>query len=316
MFLTPIDLPVGAAARPLPATPGESRTAWMAPGTCGEFVQGRVDGVDFLINSPIDRYAGATVRNTGRAGITVRDGHLFPKVVAAVAEVEARFEVPGGFEIALESDIPQSKGMASSTADLVAAIGAMQARCSLAIGPTELAQILTAVEPSDCTHLTGVALVGHLCGQIFGRFRAPSSLRALVVDCGGEVDTVRFDRSHAHRVYARNETPLRAALHMARRGLMSDNAVALAHAATISARLSQEILPKAPFHDLVAIAAEQGALGVNCAHSGSVLGVLYRPEATSGNRLCRAVEQAFGNDIAIVGDHRIVSGGIHVRNHR
>lgn len=311
MFLSPINPPIGKAVR-MPA-PVAIPQAWIAPGTCGEFVQGRLDGVDFLINSPIDRYATAWVADTGRPGIALRDADRFAKAEAVIRELEARYDVPGGFEIALISELPQGKGMASSTADLVATIGAVAGRSGLRLSPEEIADILISVEPSDCTHIAGVAQVGHLCGRILSRFPTPLDLRVLVVDCGGEVDTAAFDRAFAHRVYARHETPLRAAVSMARCGLRTGNIERLARASTISARISQEIIPKAPFAELVALTFENGGLGVNCAHSGSVLGLLHRPGA--GHRLRAAVEHAFGNHLTIVGDHSFISGGIYVRNY-
>ena len=52
-----------------------------------------------------------------------------------------------------------------------------------------------------------------------------------------------------------------------------------------------------------------GALGVNCAHSGTVLGVLYRAGARLGERLAETVETAFGSGVRIAGDFRIIGGG-------
>jgi len=286
---------------------------WSAPGTCGEFLQGRLDGVDFLINSPIDCYSTAVVRRTSGSQIGVVDAALRSKVVAAMVELGERLSLPGGFEVQVTSDLPQGKGMASSTADLVAAIGAMLAHAGVEWSTANIARLLVAIEPSDCTHVPGVGYVGHLCGTVFGNYSAPTDLRVLIVDCGGVVDTVGFDRGLAHAVYARNEPLLRSALSMALRGLTLGDVATLARAATISARLSQQILPKAQFDNLLALSSEHGGLGVNCAHSGSVLGLLYRPAGDLGPRLRRAVEHAFGPDLAIIGDHQFVSGGIHVQ---
>lgn len=54
-----------------------------APATCGEFVQGAIDGRDFLVNAPIDLYSCATVRTTTVPGIHLQDAKNFTKVQSA-----------------------------------------------------------------------------------------------------------------------------------------------------------------------------------------------------------------------------------------
>lgn len=296
----------------VPTRPDERRMplgmCWSAPATCGEFLQGRLDGIDFLINSPIDRYSMATVQRQ-QEGITVGNPEAHAKVVELLERLAARVRFRHGFHITLNSDIPQGKGMASSTADLVAALGAALAQARHSLSVADCARLLVEVEPSDCTHIPGIGHVGHLCGRIFGCLAVPVGLRVMVVDCGGTIDTTRFDRSRAHHVYATHERELRDALTLALRSFSEGDSVGLAHAATRSARLSQQILPKPQFPDLLAITREQGALGVNCAHSGSVLGVLYQPDDCREEVLERAIRSAFGADLPIIGDHSFIPGG-------
>lgn len=289
--------------------------SWAAPGTCGEFVQGRLDGTDYLINSPIDRFSTATVRRSRRTGIRTADPDRYSKVARLLAMLGAHEAECDGLEIEIASDLPTGKGMASSTADLVAALGAALHHMGITLSVPDICRSLIAIEPSDCTHIPGVAHVGHLCGRVFRSFRPPSCLRVLVLDCGGSVDTVGFDRKRAHHVYARHEKEMREALYLARCGLAAGDAVLLAQAATMSARLSQQILHKAPFDEVVRIAETTGALGVNCAHSGSVLGILYRPDRARGAVLRETVTRELADAVTIVGDHAFISGGIYVDRH-
>ena len=317
MFISP------QSANPTPQTDHTSltTTCWSAPGTCGEFVQGRLDGADFLINNPIDRFSRATIRHRYRPGIAVADSQ-YSKVAAVLEKLSARLAIPAGFEVQVESDLPQGKGMASSTADCVAAIGATLAVAGKTWSAERIARLLTEVEPSDCVHIPGVGHVGHLSGRVFGTYPAPTGLRALVVDCGGVLDTVGFDRTWAHQIYARHETLLRSTMALAIRSLVTRCNIGLAKAATMSARLSQKILPKAQLPDALKIGREHGALGITCAHSGSVFGILYEPSNPFSNkmdndlgmRLRSAIERAFGGDVSIIGDHKFISGGVYVQS--
>ena len=58
----------------------------------------------------------------------------------------------------------------------------------------------------------------------------------------------------------------------------------------------------------------QGAIGeqdflLNCAHSGTVLGVLYRADAEVRDRLLAAVGAEFGADLDVLGDFAVIGGG-------
>lgn len=285
----------------------------MAPGTCGEFVQGVLDGQDFLVNCPINLFAYAQACETGEPGLHVQDRAGFSKVAGIAEAFETRFGIRLHHEIDVLSDIPRGKGMASSTADLSAAIRCLCESADLPVSAATFAAILTGIEPSDCVHFHGIAHVNHLTGQLFELMPAPRALRVLVVDCGGEVDTVAFDRARAHAVYARNESTVAQALALLKTGLRDHVPADIARGATLSATLSQQILPKPQFDDLLAMATRHGALGLNCAHSGTVLGVLYQPAGDTGVALAEAIGREFGRDLAIVGDFQIIEGGCYGR---
>lgn len=289
-------------------TPGPV-ARWQAPGTCGEFVQGAIEGRDFLVNCPIDLFSRATAHPGAPPGVWLRDGHSFGKIARAVALAAEAHGLDLHHELHVESPIPRGKGMASSTADICAALAALCRSCGTRLDRCGFARLLAAVEPSDCVHVPGIAHVNHLTGEVLDAFPAPVGLRVIVVDCGGEVDTLGFDRERARGVYRAHESEVAGALARLGRGLRRGESSDVAEAATESARLSQRILYKPQFDALLARAREAGALGVNCAHSGTVLGVLYRADPASRERLLRAVEAEFGADLRVVGDFAVIGGG-------
>jgi L-threonine kinase len=54
------------------------------------------------------------------------------------------------------SDIPRGKGMASSTADITAALEATCRICDLSVPAELFARIITEIEPSDCINFQGI----------------------------------------------------------------------------------------------------------------------------------------------------------------
>ena len=137
-----------------------------APGTCGELAQGVLDGTPVMATCPIDLFSTATVElleGTGRVRGPVR----MPKACRAVeltltlmgrSDVDAR--------LSIENPLPHRKGMASSTADIVAAIGATAAALNAEISIFQQAELALSIEPSDGVMLPGIALFDHRGGRI------------------------------------------------------------------------------------------------------------------------------------------------------
>jgi L-threonine kinase len=286
-----------------------TETRCKAPGTCGELVQGHLDGLDFLINCPIDLYAHAAVESLDRPGLLLREPERFGKIrdTVTLAAHELMFELR--HRVLVDSDIPRGKGLASSTADISAALHAVLRHSGVRASPTIFARLLTEVEPSDCTHFSGIAHVNHLTGDLMEALPAPHDLRVLIVDDGGEVDTIGFDRERARGVYRQCRALVQGMVELLKRGLRERRDDWVAGAATASARISQSILHKPHFDALLRLALDNGALGVNCAHSGSVLGVLYRGADGLRHRLAERIHREFGTDVSILGDHRVIAGG-------
>lgn len=282
-----------------------------APGTCGELVQGAVNGQDFLVNCPIDLYSHAQVRRGHTSGIQVFNAENYQKISDGIEMLAIPDSLASRLELLIDSDIPRGKGMASSSADLAAALTLVCESCRISLSPSDLSKLIAAVEPSDCVHLPGIAHVNHLSGQVHSCLPAPFDMSVVVTDCGGEIDTVGLDREYARGIYRKERHKITSALSMLIQGLVDNNPYIVATAATMSAEVSQLILPKNPLEELHRCTRKAGALGINCAHSGTVLGVLYRTSDGIGDKLVDVITATFGCELQVLGCHRIISGGCH-----
>ena len=77
--------PPDAVTSPDAVTPAGAVARWQAPGTCGELVQGAIEGRDFLVNCPIALFSRATAHPDAPPGVWLRDGHNFGKIAHVVA---------------------------------------------------------------------------------------------------------------------------------------------------------------------------------------------------------------------------------------
>jgi L-threonine kinase len=254
-------------------------TAW-APGTCGELVEGSIDGKTFLVTCPID--IGSTIELNREATGFPPD---FPKTARAIELAAAKLGLPVrelGFE--RESGLPPGKGMGSSTADMAAAV---LAACRLAgqeMSPREIAELALMVEPSDGTMFPGLVLFDHREGKWLEELGEAPAINILIADPGGEVDTIAFNQDgYLEKMNEKKEPQVREALRLIREGLASGDLNKIGRGATESALANQELLPKPDLPQMLKWAEEVKALGVNVAHSGTVMGLLlpedgYHPE--------------------------------------
>lgn len=288
----------------------EWRGTGICPGSCGELVQGTWNGVNFLVPCPVNLYAKAFVRLRPDCELTGP-----PESPKALLAVRRTLDFLGmselGGELLLHSDIPAGKGMASSTADIGAAIAATAAALGVNISARSLAAIAVGIEPTDGTVLPGITLFDHLRGRWLLPLGQPPQGNILVADLGGQVDTVEFNALPGLEAQNRANEPLtKQAFLLVRQGIQQKNLIILGEGASLSAAANQSILPKPLLAELQEWGKSRGALGIVAAHSGTVLGLLYRADRDLAPEE-EALRQAF-SEITQSWRVRLINGGIKV----
>ncbi len=273
------------------------------PGSCGELVQGIVDGVRLHASCPVDRYTRATWRPGPR-----RAGHG-EKVRRALAAAGGSPGFLAG--LTMRSDLPRGIGMASSTADIGAAVGLWLAMERGAPDTGAVARAALAVEPTDGVLFDGIVLFDHRRGSVLERWGPPPPIELVAVEVGGPVDTLAFNERDTAAVSREQAGSILRAFELVRRGLAHGDAASIGRGATISALCHQNILPKPALEPLLRLALEEGGYGVNVAHSGSLIGLLLPPGGYDRERVRRRIAELVCHE-APIRRLRLVSGGLHV----
>ncbi len=180
------------------------------PGACGELVQGMIDGKFFLITCPIN--ITAEVRVTLKPGV-LQGPRGKSKALRAVQLTLAYLGSRSGARVSINNTLPSGKGLASSTAYVVAAITATASSLGVELSLSELKNLALAIEPTDGTFFPGIVFFDHRRGQYCQYLGQPPPLQILVVDPGGTVDTVRFNlRQDLQSLYQAKESTVRKAV--------------------------------------------------------------------------------------------------------
>jgi uncharacterized protein involved in propanediol utilization len=244
-------------------------------GTFGELLQGALpeeDG-DFLVTLPIARWSVATFRGSGPSDdVRVHPPHKH-KALRLVHLIMADAGWLAGGELTIDSGLPEGKGLASSSADLVATARAVANALRIDMPARRIESYLRRIEPTDGVLYPGIVAYHHRSVRLRAMLGTLPSMTVVGVDEGGLVDTVAFNRipkpftAADHREYARLLDRVGAAV-------LAKDLAAVGAVATRSAVLNQVLRPKRMLESIIEVNAEVGGLGVVAAHSGTTLGVL------------------------------------------
>jgi L-threonine kinase len=247
------------------------------------------DGTSFVVTCPIDRGTTVDVALSPAPVLEITGvPHGLSRLEDAVRRTIELLELaPCRVAVQHVGSLPVGKGMASSTADVIAASRAVARAAGEELAAEDLATLAAAIEPSDGVMYDGIVAADRETGR---RLRAwdwwPSFTVVMLEPPEGFATAyARFDDQAAHAgEYARLLEQL-------------DDAVAgrdelrFARAATRSAELGQAYVPNAVFSWLAPRAPELGALGVCAAHTGTVAGLLF-PRTRAGEAAAAAAERS------------------------
>ncbi|HEY2291500.1 MAG TPA: kinase [Thermoanaerobaculia bacterium] len=274
----------------------------IAHGSFGELLQGALPGIDnnFLITLPIVRFSRACFQpSLDRRGLKV-----FPdtkwKALRIARKTLDHFGSSLGGTLTLHSDLPEGKGMSSSSADLVAVIVAILQALDQPISTELIMSLLRGIEPSDGVMYCDTVVFLHRKVQLYRRLGYLPPLRVVAIDEGGQVDTIAYNRRH--RGFSAPEiTEYERLLAQAIEAFERGDWKALGRISTRSAVLNQERNPKRYLDRMIEIGERFGALGVVATHSGPCLGLLFAPDEDGpAARLPEAVEALRGLDLNVL----------------
>ncbi|MFZ7102601.1 MAG: GHMP kinase [Peptococcaceae bacterium] len=284
----------------------------IAPGTCGELVQGVIENMNFHITCPVNCFSKIQVEIRKDDYIFINDPTRTKVIQGVTKTMQFLTKRVWGAAITIETQLPVSKGMASSTADISAACFATAQALGYELSPHEIAKIALSIEPSDGLFFPGIVAFDHVKGNYYKEIGKALELNLFIYDFGGEIDTIVFNkRPDLKEKNFLNETKAKEAFRTVEKGLRTSNEKLIAKGATISALANQNIIFKPQLEEIIDTVLQAGGLGLNTAHSGTLIGIFYNEFLTDKDRLTRTIQKKFPH-LAFLGQYKLIDGGVNV----
>ncbi|WP_369018160.1 hypothetical protein QBE54_10540 [Thermatribacter velox] len=293
----------------------------LSPGSMGELFQGYLEDTEILVSLTIARYSEMEVflqekpfgpwQEEENKEYTQRLWKSARALEIALSEWGFK-ELRGKVSFKRRKALPEGKGFASSTADIAALLGALSALLKRKTSEEEIARIALRVEPTDSTLFSDFCVFDHISGKVVIRFPVPVYLGVVVCELPGKVETVEVDRTKLRKNWLYFAKEVRRALDMIQRGLEEGDLSLIGRAATLSGSILQEVNRERLFDLLREEMKYTGALGVNRAHTGKAVGVLFDRRVYSDTEMLRRVKECLQKEAVSCWVTGAVRGGVRI----
>ncbi|ESX40377.1 hypothetical protein NLY43_13310 [Mesorhizobium sp. C416B] len=247
-------------------------------GTFGELLQGQLPigslprDSHFLVTMPIALFARAHFMPVaGTQSVTVCPSHKV-KAKRLAENLVIALGASGGI-LLLQSELPEGKGLASSSADLVATARSIACCFKRRVRTSLIEKLMAEIEPSDGVMYPGVVAYRQRACNLLSFLGQMPPLAIVGIDEGGTVETVDYDQRRGE-TSATHRAEYQELLHRARIAIPRGDTATIGRIATASARLHQERAPKKHLNSMLKASEATDALGVIVAHSGTMIGIL------------------------------------------
>ncbi len=243
-------------------------------GTFGEILQGVLPcNKDFLVTLPIQQFSESKfISKPDKSELKVYPPKSHKSYLLAT-KILSFFNLPIGGTLTITSDIKQGKGLASSSADMVATAKAIENCFGLRIPVGLLENFMREIEPSDGIMHPGVVAYYQKEVKIRNYLGECPPLTILGLDEMGEIDTISFNQQEKPFNY-KDKLKYQELLNQAIVAFKTNDYKLLGNVATESTLLNQKLLKKKTLPDMLSICRQINGLGIVTAHSGTYIGIL------------------------------------------
>lgn len=282
----------------------------VCPASCGEFVQGIIGRDEYLCSYAVDLYSIAEVEEK------LNNINMGPsKSRKAIEAVFKKFNIPieesKNISLKIKSKIPVGKGMASSTADIGATIGATLGLIKKELSNEEIAKLASTIEPTDSIYIEKNNIFNPLNGEVIKYLGNITDSRVVILEPNKTLNTMRIRKTPNYKkIKIKNKDIIKISFNLLEQGIKNNDLYSIGKASTFSSLANEKIHKKEGLEKIIEISKNYGAYGVNVAHSGTVIGILI-DKSMNDTRLIELLRDAKLDSVyKKIYTSNIIDGGI------
>ncbi len=282
----------------------------ICPASCGEFVQGIIKDKEYLSSYAIDKYSVVTLEERIE---DVKKGPL--KARKAIEEVFKYFNLPKKelkhISIDINSEIPISKGMASSTADIGATIKATLNLIGKNLDEYEISRLATKIEPTDSIYIKENTIFNPLDANVMKKLGILDTGKVLILEPNETLSTKYIrKKENYNKLKKQNKYIIEYAFKLLEEGIKKKDLNLIGQACNISSIANENIHKKKYLNEIMDISKEYGAYGVNIAHSGTVVGILLESDMNEEIIKAKLIDRKINKKYKKIYTANIIAGGL------
>lgn len=234
-------------------------------GSCGELFQGIVDGQELLISYHIQQ----------KNSVVWQEHPTQDKSLAKMQAAKDLLNINPSTPLTLMSQLPIGKGCASSTADIVATLQVLAHLKGERLSARQLTALCAKIEPSDSVAFDNWTAINPLTGKVQTQFAWQPHLYVYMLEPQAIIETLtlpRMSESSGFDIKASGDL-----YDQLTQAIQLKDLDYLGHVTTQCALLNQTRLPKVYLAELIQFVQAEKLIGLNIAHSGTVIGLLLKP---------------------------------------
>lgn len=246
----------------------------VCPASCGELIQGKDERGEFLTSYCVPLYSEAAVSRAQKKYAISFHVKAYKALIRLFQQFGEEEEL-SKISLQISSNIPRGKGMSSSTADIGAVLGAGASYLGISIDADQATAIAASIEPTDSIFYERLTLTDPVSGIRLQALGEMPKMKVLILEPPLEIETESMRKNPIYEQYKNEKIKsYKKILENLQEGIKQKDPKIVGKTATKSALLNQDLLCKPKLEQILEIAENLGAYGVNVAHSGSVIGIL------------------------------------------
>ncbi|MGE5627048.1 MAG: kinase [Solirubrobacterales bacterium] len=239
------------------------------PGSCGEIIQGKIDGRDMLLSCPVNIFTNVSLFECKEPSSRFN----YSKSSIFLNNMLKRWgheHTDKNLDIIIASKIPEGKGFASSTADLTALYICLLKMFKREYSTEELIEETIKIEPTDSIIFGKMTLFDYKEGKLHKTLGEYTKFYILAFEGNRIVDTVTFNNSALPPL-----ADLDDIMPWCMDAIKVEDLDSIARASSISINRNLIRLDYKVHEVVLKICKDTGGKGIIGGHSGDVLGIIY-----------------------------------------